>query len=75
MDDPVADEEWMEQYEENMRANEIIQDEMLKRLHGTTKLNESRNFVYTILYTIRYNFNKHIYVKDYFMAWQGHSHI
>ena len=40
MDDPVADEEWTEQYEENMRANEIIQDKMLKRLHGTTELNE-----------------------------------
>ena len=40
MADPVADEEWTEQYDENMRANEIIQDEMLKRLHGTTELNE-----------------------------------
>ena len=37
VDDPVA-EEWTEQYEENMRAN--IKDEMLKRLHGTTELNE-----------------------------------
>ncbi|CAB3984796.1 Hypothetical predicted protein [Paramuricea clavata] len=40
VDDPVADEEWTEQYEENMRANEVIKDEMLKRLHGTTELNE-----------------------------------
>ena len=40
VDDPVADEEWTEQYEENMTANEIIKDEMLKRLHETAKLYE-----------------------------------
>jgi hypothetical protein len=36
----MPDEEWMEQYEENMRANKIIKDETLKCLHETTELNE-----------------------------------
>lgn len=40
VDDPIADEEWTEQYEENIRANEVIKDNMLKRLDGTTELSE-----------------------------------
>jgi hypothetical protein len=40
VDHPVADEEWTEQYEENLTAKEIIKDEVLKRLHETTELNE-----------------------------------
>ena len=39
-DDPVADEEWTAIYEEEMRQREILEEEMLKRLDGTTQLND-----------------------------------
>lgn len=55
IDDPVADEEWTKQYEENLRANEIIKENMLKRLHGTTDLNEW--LVAIFLYYIFYKFS------------------
>ena len=55
VDDPVAEEE---QYEENMRVNQIIQDEMLKRLHGSVELNEWQIvilFILHVYYTIPYH--------------------
>ena len=37
-DDPVADDEWTEKYEEEMRQQEILKEMMLSRLDGSTQL-------------------------------------
>jgi nucleosome binding factor SPN SPT16 subunit len=40
IDDPVADEEWTENYEQEMREKEILKARMLTRLDGTTPTDE-----------------------------------
>ena len=39
-DYPIADKEWTAEYEEELRQNQIIQEEMRNRLDGTTPLDE-----------------------------------
>ena len=37
-DDPVADDEWTENYEEEMRQQGILQETLMRRLDGSTQL-------------------------------------
>ena len=37
-DDPVADDEWTENYEEKMRQQGILQETLMRRLDGSTQL-------------------------------------
>ena len=37
-DDPVADDEWTENYEEEMRRQGILQETLMRRLDGSTQL-------------------------------------
>ena len=37
-DDPVADEEWTAEYEEEIRQADILEEKMQKRLNGTTDI-------------------------------------
>ena len=37
-DDPVADNEWTENYEEEMRQQGILQETLMRRLDGSTQL-------------------------------------
>lgn len=39
-DDPIADEEWTAEYEEDIRQNEMLEEKMQKRLNGDTELDE-----------------------------------
>ena len=39
-DDPVADEEWTAEYEEEIRQADILEEKMQKRLNGTTDISE-----------------------------------
>ena len=53
-DDPVADEEWTAEYEEEIRQADILEEKMQKRLNGTTDISEwySIHFVYCCIYLI-----------------------
>ena len=37
-DDPVADDEWTENYEEEMRQQGILQETLMRHLDGSTQL-------------------------------------
>ena len=39
-DDPVADEEWTAEYEEEIRQADILEEKMQKRPNGTTDISE-----------------------------------
>ena len=39
-DDPVADEEWTAEYEEEIRQADVLEEKMQKRLNGTTDISE-----------------------------------
>ena len=49
-DDPVADEEWTADYEEEIRQADILEEKMQKRLNGTTEINEWYNVYYKHLF-------------------------
>ena len=48
-DDPVADEEWTADYEDEMRQVDILEEKMQKRLNGTTEISEWYSIKYKIL--------------------------
>ena len=39
-DDPVADEEWTAEYEQEIRQADIVEEKLQKRLNGTTQISE-----------------------------------
>ena len=45
-DDPVADEEWTAEYEEEIRQADIVEEKMQKLLNGTTEISEWYSIYY-----------------------------
>mgnify|MGYP002803430777 CR=1 FL=1 len=48
-DDPVADEEWTADYEDEIRQADMLEEKMQKRLNGTTEISEWYSIKYKIL--------------------------
>ena len=40
VDDPVADQEWIKKYEEDIAERKVFEEKMSKRLDGSTKIEE-----------------------------------
>jgi hypothetical protein len=49
-DDPIADEEWTAEYEEDIRQDELLEEKMQEHLNGTTEISEWYYCVYCCTY-------------------------
>ena len=65
-DYPIADKEWTAEYEEELRQNQIIEEEMQNRLDGTTPLDEWYVFVDAFSVSCVRLFEIHVIYRRFF---------